>query len=161
VRGALSTGNLTLAELREAALHTAVYAGWSYGDVVDAAVTKVPQRWPGAADYAPIRAAHWDRRYVTRKQRQLQTQHALWRTATQTAYFEGGILNFVFGEMWNGQRSISEHAVADPCRGWQQFFEHANTQPRLVGDGERQRVTRGDVRIRAAICHPCRLPRAS
>ena len=55
VRGALSTGKLTLAELREAALHTAVYSGWSYGDVLDAAVTKVAANLGLApAEYAPM-----------------------------------------------------------------------------------------------------------
>ncbi len=39
VRGALGTGEITLTELREAALHVAVYGGWSSGAALDAAVT--------------------------------------------------------------------------------------------------------------------------
>jgi 4-carboxymuconolactone decarboxylase len=103
VRGALSTGNLTLAELREAALHTAVYAGWSYGDVVDAAVTKVASKMGLApADYAPIRAAPWDPK-IRHEEGSASFKHNMLfgGPPPQTAYFEGGILNFVFGEMWN------------------------------------------------------------
>jgi 4-carboxymuconolactone decarboxylase len=103
VRGALSTGNLTLAELREAALHTAVYAGWSYGDVLDAAVTKVAAKMGLApADYAPIRAAPWDPQ-IRHEEGSASFKHNMLfgGPPPQTAYFEGGILNFVFGEMWN------------------------------------------------------------
>jgi 4-carboxymuconolactone decarboxylase len=103
VRGALSTSNLTLAELREAALHTAVYAGWSYGDVVDAAVTKVASKMGLApADYAPIRAAPWDPK-IRHEEGSASFKHNMLfgGPPPQTAYFEGGILNFVFGEMWN------------------------------------------------------------
>jgi 4-carboxymuconolactone decarboxylase len=103
VQGALSTGNLTLAELREAALHTAVYAGWSYGDTLDAAVTKVATKMGlAAADYAPIRAAPWDPK-IRHEQGSASFKHNMLfgGPPPQTAYFEGGILNFVFGEMWN------------------------------------------------------------
>jgi 4-carboxymuconolactone decarboxylase len=102
-RGALSTGQLTLAELREAALHTAVYAGWSCGDRLDAAVTKAAADLGlPPADYAPIRAAPWD------PNERLEVGAASFKhnmlfggPPPQTAYFEGGILNFVFAEMWN------------------------------------------------------------
>ena len=103
VQGALITGNLTLAELREAALHTAVYAGWSYGDVLDAAVTKVASRLGLApAEFAPIRAAPWDPK-VRHEEGSASFKHNMLfgGPPAQTAYFEGGILNFVFGEMWN------------------------------------------------------------
>src|SRR5271156_1322170 len=41
VRGALKLGEITLPELREAALHLAVYGGWSRGGGFDTAVTSV------------------------------------------------------------------------------------------------------------------------
>ena len=103
VRGALSTGKLTLAELREAALHTAVYAGWTFGDVLDAAVTKVAANLGLApAEYAPIRAAPWDPK-IRHEEGSASFKHNMLfgGPPPQTAYFEGGILNFVFGEMWN------------------------------------------------------------
>jgi 4-carboxymuconolactone decarboxylase len=103
VQGALSTRELTLAELREAALHTAVYAGWSYGDLLDAAVTKVAARMGLApAEFAPIRAAPWDPK-IRHEEGSASFKHNMLfgGPPPQTAYFEGGILNFVFGEMWN------------------------------------------------------------
>lgn len=103
VRGALSTGNLTLTELREAALHTAVYAGWSYGDVFDAAVTKVAATMGlAAAEYAPIRATPWEPK-TRHEEGSASFKHNMLfgGPPPQTAYFEGGILNFVFGELWN------------------------------------------------------------
>src|SRR5690625_2712708 len=61
VRGAITTGEITLPELREAALHLAVYAGWSRGTVLDAAVTRVVAEL-GLAEtaVAPLRSAPWD-----------------------------------------------------------------------------------------------------
>ena len=103
VQGALSTGNLTLAELREAALHTAVYAGWTCGDLLDAAVTKVAARMGLApAEFAPIRAAPWNPQIRLEEGAASFKHNMLFGgPPPQTAYFEGGILNFVFGEMWN------------------------------------------------------------
>jgi 4-carboxymuconolactone decarboxylase len=103
VQGALSTGKLTLAELREAALHIAVYAGWSCGDMLDAAVTKVAAKMGQAsAEFAPIRAAPWDPK-IRHEEGAASFKHNMLfgGPPPQTAYFEGGILNFVFGEMWN------------------------------------------------------------
>ena len=57
VRGALSLGKLSQVELREAALHTAVYAGWTYGGVLEELLptpTSVSQRrarWSSAGRF--------------------------------------------------------------------------------------------------------------
>jgi 4-carboxymuconolactone decarboxylase len=103
VRGALSRRELTLLELREAALHTAVYAGWSYGGVLDAAVTKIAtQMGLTPAISAPIRAAPWDPTVRHEEGRDSFKHNMLFGAPPpQTAYFEAGIINFVFGEMWN------------------------------------------------------------
>jgi 4-carboxymuconolactone decarboxylase len=103
VRGALSKGELTLTELREAVLHIAVYAGWSYGGVLDAAVTQIAtEQGLAPATYAPIRAASWDPKVRLEEGRDsFQHNMKFGGPPPQTAYFEGGILNFVFGEMWN------------------------------------------------------------
>jgi 4-carboxymuconolactone decarboxylase len=102
VRGALKLGELTLVELREAALHLAVYAGWSSGTVLDKALTRIATELglPNA-DFPPIRAAPWD------PQQRLAEGAANFKAVMTftpgppvTAYFEGGIQNFVFGEMW-------------------------------------------------------------
>lgn len=103
VRGALGKGELTLAELREAALHTAVYSGWTYGSVLDAAITTVEDELGlPSAGFAPIRAEPWDPA-VRHVEGQDSFQHNMLfgGPPPRTAYFEGGIINFVFGEMWN------------------------------------------------------------
>jgi len=102
VRGALKLGEITLAELREAALQLAVYAGWSRGVALDTAVTRVAAELGlPPADSAPIRGQPWD------PQQRLAAGTANF-TAVMifpppppiTPYFEAGIVNFVFGEMW-------------------------------------------------------------
>ncbi len=102
VRGALKLGELKLVELREAALQLAVYAGWSRGVALDTAVTRAAKELGlPPAEYAPIRAQAWD-------PKQRIAEGAANFTAVMisppppplTPYFEGGILNFVFGEMW-------------------------------------------------------------
>jgi 4-carboxymuconolactone decarboxylase len=103
VNGALQSGVVTLEELREAALHTAVYAGWSYGGLLDAAVTKIASsRGLAPAAYAPIRGAPWDPQVRHEEGRDSFKHNMLFGgPPPQTAYFEAGIINFVFGEMWN------------------------------------------------------------
>ena len=122
VRGALKLGELTLTELREAALHLAVYAGWSRGVALDTAVTRVAEELGlPAADHAPIRGHAWDP-----KQRLAEGGANFTSVMTfpapppVTPYFEGGILNFVFGEMWmrpgldqRGRRWVTLVAVLD------------------------------------------------
>jgi 4-carboxymuconolactone decarboxylase len=102
VRGALKLGELTLSELREAALQLSVYAGWSRGISLDTAITRVAQELGlPPVECAPIRGAPWD-------PKQRLAEGAVNFEAVMTTpgprpnmpYFEGGILNFVFGEMW-------------------------------------------------------------
>lgn len=102
VRGALTTNEIALAELREAALHIAVYAGWARGMALDGAISRVARELGlPAAETAPLRAAPWD------PQKRLEEGAANFQEVMifpapppVTPYFEGGILNFVFGEMW-------------------------------------------------------------
>jgi 4-carboxymuconolactone decarboxylase len=122
VRGALKLGELTLMELREAALQLAVYAGWSRGKALDTAVTRVANELglPSAA-HAAIREQDWDP-----MQRLVEGAASFTAVMTfpppppVTPYFEGGILNFVFGEMWmrpgldqRARRWLTLVAVAD------------------------------------------------
>jgi len=102
VRGALTRGELTLAELREAALHVAVYSGWSCGGVLDAAVTRAAEAMGlSPAEYPPIRAEPWDPEVRHAEGAANFKHHMLFGgPPPQTAYFEAGIINFVFGEMW-------------------------------------------------------------
>jgi 4-carboxymuconolactone decarboxylase len=101
-RGALHKGKLTLAELREAALHTAVYAGWSCGQVLDTAITAAAAALglPGEK-FPAIRAEPWDPDVRhTEGQANFKTVMCFGGPPPRTAYFDAGIVNFVFGEMW-------------------------------------------------------------
>jgi len=102
-RGALANQALTLAELREAALHVSVYSGWTYGGVLDAAITRAADALGlPPADFAPIRAEPWDPDVRHTEGADSFRHNMLFGgPPPKTAYFEGGILNFVFGEMWN------------------------------------------------------------
>jgi len=102
VRGALTTGEITLAELREGALHLAVYAGWSRGGAWDQAITRVADELGlPPVEIPPIRAEPWDPK--VRHAEGAANFLSVMTTpgpAPVVAYFDSGILNFVFGEMW-------------------------------------------------------------
>jgi 4-carboxymuconolactone decarboxylase len=102
VRGALTLGDLSLPELREAALQLAVYGSWQRGGVLDAAVTRVA----GALGLkepqpSPLRGSPWDpRQRLEEGGANFKTVMAFPSPPPVTPYFEDGIVNFVFGEMW-------------------------------------------------------------
>ena len=103
VRGALVSGTLSLAELREAALHLAVYAGWLRGCALDDAASRVA----GALGLAPaatppIRDTPWDaQQRLERGEQEFHNTMTFGGPPPVTPYFKAGILNFVFGEMWH------------------------------------------------------------
>jgi len=102
IRGALALGEVTLAELREASLHLATYAGWGRGAILDAAIGRVAAEMKlPPAPLVPLRAEPWD------PQKRLEDGAAGFLKVMvmpgpppAAPYYEGGILNFVFGEMW-------------------------------------------------------------
>jgi 4-carboxymuconolactone decarboxylase len=102
-RGALKNKEVSLGELREAALHVAVYAGWTVGDIFDKAITEAATALGlPPVDFAPIRPEPWDPAARLEVGAASFKEHMLFPAPPpKTAYFEGGILNFVFGEMWN------------------------------------------------------------
>lgn len=103
LRGALTLGELTLTELREAALHLAVYASWGVGTVLDKAITRVANALDlPPVEIVPIQSTPWE------KQHRLDVGAASFNEVMVfpspppvTPYFEAGIVNFVFAEMWN------------------------------------------------------------
>jgi 4-carboxymuconolactone decarboxylase len=103
-RGALSTGTLTLTELREAALHVAVYAGWTAGSQLDGEISKVANDLGlPPANTAPIQPEPWDPQ--TRMERGAAEFRAVMtfdgpQPGNGMPYLQDGILNFVFAEMW-------------------------------------------------------------
>jgi 4-carboxymuconolactone decarboxylase len=102
IRGALKLGEITLPELREAALQLAVYGGWSRGVALDTAVTRVAKELglPEAA-YAPICAQPWDpKQRLGAGSANFKSVMIFPAPPPVTPYFEGGIINFVFAEMW-------------------------------------------------------------
>jgi len=104
IRGALVTKELTLAELREAALHHAVYSGWDKGGEVDAAITRVQDELGlEPVKLAPIRGEPWDPQ-VRMEEGAAEFHNVMTFGGPQPnngfPYLQDGILNFVFGEMW-------------------------------------------------------------
>lgn len=122
-RGALKGGHLTLAELREAALHISVYGGWSAGGVLDRGVTGAAEQLGlSAAAIPPIRGEAWDpQERLARGAREFHDVMTFGGPPPVTPYFEGGILNFVFGEMWHrdglDQRSRRWITLVGVCDG--------------------------------------------
>ena len=101
VRGALSSGLISLAELREAALHMAVYGGWGRGRILDQALDRAQEALGLApADFPPIRAEAWDpeARFAAGAK---EFDHVMTFPGSppMSPYLEA-IGNFVFGEMW-------------------------------------------------------------
>jgi len=101
VRGALSSGLISLGELREAALHMAVYGGWGRGRILDLALDRAQAALGLApADCPPIRAEAWDpeERFAAGAK---EFDHVMTFPGSPalSPYLEA-IGNFVFGEMW-------------------------------------------------------------
>jgi 4-carboxymuconolactone decarboxylase len=102
VRGALTGKALTVTELREAALHLAVYAGWSRGTAMNASITRVAAALElDEPSFEPIRDTAWDpRERLSAGAENFKSVMIFQAPPPTVPYFESGILNFVFGEMW-------------------------------------------------------------
>ena len=122
--GALKLGEVTLSELREAALHMAVYGGWTVGTAFDEAATRAAEALglPPVAS-PPIRGAPWD---PAKRQEEGSAGFAEVMTfpapPPAAPYLECGVLNFVFGEMWmrpgldqRSRRWLTLVGVAESC----------------------------------------------
>lgn len=102
IRGALKTRELSLAELRECSLHAAVYSGWGRGDKLDKSIDRIEKELGlEPCDFAPLRAEPWDKEQRW-KDGQDEFRHVMTfpGPTPEIPYHEGGILNFVFAEMW-------------------------------------------------------------
>lgn len=101
LRGALTAGALSLAELREAALHLGVYAGWSRGDALDAAISRVAAMLDLApADSPAIRLEAWDAAMRSEQGGQQFMEVMTFPGGPPATPYLEAIRNFVFGEMW-------------------------------------------------------------
>jgi 4-carboxymuconolactone decarboxylase len=102
VRGALMGGELTLSELREAALHLSVYGGWPRGLELDAAISRAQQALGlPPAECPPIRGEAWDPEERTAKGMQEFINTMTFPGGPSSNPFQEAINNFVFGEMWH------------------------------------------------------------
>jgi 4-carboxymuconolactone decarboxylase len=102
VRGALKLGDITVVELREAAVQLAVYGGWSRGEAVDMSISRVVEQLGlSVSDFRPFREKPWSaRERISEGSASFDTVMTFPAPPPTTAYFGGGIVNFVFAEMW-------------------------------------------------------------
>lgn len=101
VHGALKSGDITLAELREGVLHFAVYSGWPLARQFDRVVTRVADRLGLSTQVPPLRAEPWEPK--ERWESGVANYDSVMTFPPPTgpsAFVDGGIKNFVFGEMW-------------------------------------------------------------
>ena len=111
VRGALTSGELNLSELREAALHLSVYGGWSRGAAVDEAVTRVSESLGlPPAQNAPLRAAPWDPEVRTQEGKDEFIAVMTFPGGPSATPFLEAINNFVFGEMWGRYAGLDQRS---------------------------------------------------
>ena len=99
--GSLKGGEFSLAELREGALHLAVYGGWSRGGLVDEVLTCVADELGlPPADCPPIRGEAWDPEVrIAEGAAEFEKVMTFPGGPPVSPYLEA-ISNFVFGEMW-------------------------------------------------------------
>ena len=101
VRGALAGKHLSQSELREGALHMAVYGGWTRGEAIDRAIDRVvAELGLEPATCPPIRAEAWNPDERTAQGMQEFTDTMTFPGGPSISPFLEAINNFVFGEMW-------------------------------------------------------------
>lgn len=111
VRGALTTEELSLPELREVSLHLAVYSGWSRGGSLDAAITRVATELDlPQAPSRPLRAAPWDPEARTQEGQAEFTAVMTFPGGGSVTPFLEAINNFVFGEMWGRYDELDQRS---------------------------------------------------
>lgn len=123
IAGALRTGELSMAELREAALHLAVYGGWGTGDLIDKAATRAAQSLGLPLEKRPpIRAEAWDPEVRTAQGAAEFTKTMTFPGSPSISPYLEAINNFVFGEMWGregldqrSRRWLTLVGVAESC----------------------------------------------
>ena len=110
VRGALKNGELSVLELREAALHLGPYGGWGRGMALDASIGRmiIELELPDATA-EPIRAAPWDPALRDSEGAAEFLKVMTFGSGPPAAPYLEAIHNFVFGEMWT-RRALDERS---------------------------------------------------
>jgi 4-carboxymuconolactone decarboxylase len=113
VRGAITSGELSQSELREAALHLAVYSGWGNGGKIDRAITRVEAALGLVpVTVPPVRAEPWDAQVRNDRGHAEFDKVMLFAPGPPSTPFLEAINNFVFGEMW------CRRGLDEPSRRW-------------------------------------------
>ena len=109
VYAALESGDINVAEMLEFILHFAVYCGWPKGSRVEGVVREqwsrihtergqeVPE-WPNL-DNASLGSNDWEQR-LQRGEKEFADVNLVPAPPRNTPYQQAGILNFVFGHVW-------------------------------------------------------------
>ncbi len=103
VGGALTNNHLSVSELREAALHFAVYGAGQGGAIIDRSISRVvEEKQIDEPAYKPLRDAPWDpQERLAKGAAEFDHVMTFGGPPPVVPYFEAGILNLVFGEMWH------------------------------------------------------------
>jgi len=110
VRGALKNNELSVLELREAALHLGPYGGWGRGTALDKSVSRIIAELGIAdAEAAPIRGAPWDPQVRDSDGVAEFRKVMTFGSGPPVAPYLVAIHNFVFGEMWT-RRALDERS---------------------------------------------------
>lgn len=110
VRGALKNGELSVLELREAALHLGPYGGWGRGTALDKSISRIIQQLGlPDAEAAPIRGAPWDPAVRDSEGAAEFIKVMTFPSGPPVAPYLQAIHNFVFGEMWS-RRALDERS---------------------------------------------------
>jgi len=113
VRGALTNNELTVTELREAALHMGPYGGWPRASRLDRSVSRVIQALGlPDAETDPIRAEPWDPEERDREGAEEFIKVMTFPSGPPASPYLENMHNFVFGEMWR------RRALDEPSRRW-------------------------------------------
>lgn len=111
LRGALSGGQLSPGELREAALHLSVYGGWPRGQALDGAIGRVlAELGLPEPELAPIRGEPWDAESRTREGMAEFEAVMTFKGGPSISPYLEAINNFVFGEMWCRYGGLDQRA---------------------------------------------------
>lgn len=101
VSGAVRSGLIGWRELREAALHLAVYAGWARGRILDRAIDRTASRMDlTTPSLPPIQAFPWDP--AIRSDTGAQEFDDVMKSpgAPPSTPYRAAVRDFVFAEMW-------------------------------------------------------------
>ena len=122
VHDALSSGDIDLAEMLEFILHFAVYCGWPKASRLEGVVREQSERlglgpWPELANDT-LGENDWELR-LRRGEQEFRDVNLVNAPARNTPYQQAGILNFVFGHVWQrpGLSRRDRRFITVPCVG--------------------------------------------